>query len=238
MKPIVFVVDDEKAIQEILEVNLQMEGYDVYTFSSVADVEVFLENKIPDLILLDVMMEEVNGFDFCKSLKFDSAYQDIAIIFISAKDQEFDKVLGLELGGDDYITKPFSLQEVKSRVKAVLRRTKVFPQQEGAQRKKDKDPNKIKYKELTINKNNYSLSIKEKKIRLTKTEFNILFLFLSNPDKIFSRDNIIDSVKGDDVYVVDRTIDVHIMNLRKKIDGEYKNIISTFSGVGYGFREV
>ena len=132
-------------------------------------------------------------------------------------------------GGDDYITKPFGMKELKSRVKAVLRRFSDSGEPEKTSRI-------LIYRGVELNPDHYELKIDGEDVKLTKTEFEILELFLRNPGKIFSRDNIIDSVKGHDVYVVDRTIDVHIMNLRKKL-GDYKNIIATFSGVGYGFRE-
>ncbi|HDP79246.1 MAG TPA: response regulator [Spirochaetes bacterium] len=150
-------------------------------------------------------------------------------MFLSAKSEEFDKVLGLELGADDYITKPFSVKELSSRIKAVLRRV-------DQRTNEILNEKKIAYKGLELFPEKYSLKIDGKGVKLTKTEFEILFLFLKHPEKIFTRDNIIDSIRGDDVYVMDRIIDVHIMNLRKKL-GKYKNIITTFSGVGYGFKE-
>ena len=228
MKKIIFVIDDEKDIREILKVNLESEGYMVITFPSTKDVKRELEKNLPSLMILDVMMEEQDGFEFCRELRSAEKYRNIPVIFLSARSEEFDRVLGLELGGDDYITKPFSIKELKSRVKAVLRRTSEVPDK--------KAPGKITYKGVELNLEQYSLVVDGEDIKLTKTEFNMLALFMANPGKVFSRDNIIDSVRGQDVYVVDRTIDVHIMNLRRKL-GDYKNIITTFSGVGYGFRE-
>lgn len=228
MKKTIFVIDDEKDIREILKVNLEAEGYVVTTFPSTKEVKKELEKTSPSLMILDVMMEEEDGFEFCRQIRSAEKYRNIPVIFLSARSEEFDRVLGLELGGDDYITKPFSIKELKSRVKAVLRRTSEVPVK--------KEASIIKYKGVELNLDRYSLSVDAENIKLTKTEFNILALFMENPGKVFSRDNIIDSVRGQDVYVVDRTIDVHIMNLRKKL-GSYKNIITTFSGVGYGFRE-
>jgi DNA-binding response OmpR family regulator len=230
MKKIIFIIDDEKDIQEILKVNLENEGYTIYTFSSAEEANRILTRSItPDLIILDIMMQGIDGYEYCKQLRSNDKYRLIPVIFLSAKTEEFDKVLGLELGGDDYITKPFSIKEIKSRIKAVLRRVN------RSSDSKD-EVKKISYKGVELFPDYYSLQVDGVDIELTKTEFNILHLFLSNPGKIFSRDNIIDSIRGHDVYVVDRTIDVHIMNLRKKL-GAYKNIIKTFSGVGYGFRE-
>ncbi len=225
----IFVVDDEKDIQEILKVNLSLQNLDVATFSSGEEALAALKNGLPDLILLDVMMDGMDGFEFCKTLRANDAYRDIPIIFLSARTEEFDRVLGLELGGDDYIPKPFSVKEVSARVKAVLRRT-------DTRTARMLNEKKLAYKGVELFPEKYSLKIDGKSVKLTKTEFEILFLFLKHPEKIFTRDNIIDSIRGDDVYVIDRTIDVHIMNLRKKL-GKYKNIITTFSGVGYGFKE-
>lgn len=229
MKKRIFVVDDERDIQEILKVNLSLQNLDVTAFSSGEEALAALKNGLPDLILLDVMMDGMDGFEFCKTLRANDAYRDIPIIFLSARTEEFDRVLGLELGGDDYIAKPFSVKEVSARVKAVLRRT-------DTRTARMLNEKKLAYKGVELFPEKYSLKIDGKGVKLTKTEFEILFLFLKHPEKIFTRDNIIDSIRGDDVYVIDRTIDVHIMNLRKKL-GKYKNIITTFSGVGYGFKE-
>ena len=229
MKKKIFVVDDERDIQEILKVNLSLQNLDVTAFSSGEEALAALKNGLPDLILLDVMVDGMDGFEFCKTLRANDAYRDIPIIFLSARTEEFDRVLGLELGGDDYIAKPFSVKEVSARVKAVLRRT-------DTRTARMLNEKKLAYKGVELFPEKYSLKIDGKGVKLTKTEFEILFLFLKHPEKIFTRDNIIDSIRGDDVYVIDRTIDVHIMNLRKKL-GKYKNIITTFSGVGYGFKE-
>jgi DNA-binding response OmpR family regulator len=229
MKKKIFVIDDEKDIQDIIMVNLSSQNLDVLTFSSAEEALGELARTRPDLILLDVMMDGMDGFEFCTRLRSNSEYKDIPIIFLSARSEEFDKVLGLELGGDDYVTKPFSIKELSSRIKAVLRRS-------DTRAKEILSEKKLAYKGLELFPEKYSLRIEGKPVKLTKTEFEILFLFLKHREKIFTRDNIIDSIRGDDVYVIDRTIDVHIMNLRKKL-GKYKNVISTFSGVGYGFRE-
>jgi len=229
MKKTIFVVDDEKDIREILKINLESEGFSVIAFSSADDAKKGLEREKPDLIVLDVMMEGKDGFQFCREIRSDEKNKFIPVIFLSAKSEEFDKVLGLELGGDDYLTKPFSIKELRSRIKAILRRSENIPGN-------NKPGVVLNYKGVELNTEQYSLKVDQVEIKLTKTELNILSLFMENPGKIFSRDNIINSVRGHDVFVVDRTIDVHIMNLRKKL-GQYKNIITTFSGVGYGFKE-
>ena len=228
MKKTVFIIDDEKDIRDIIKINLVSEGYSVTAFPSAADAKKGFESEKPDLIILDVMMEGKDGFEFCREIRSNEKLKSIPVIFLSAKSEEFDKVLGLELGGDDYMTKPFSIKELRSRIKAVLRRSGELPE--------DKKTAVLKYKGVELNPEQFSLKVDNEEIKLTKTELNILSLFMENPGKIFTRDNIINSVRGHDVFVVDRTIDVHIMNLRKKL-GDYKNIITTFSGVGYGFKE-
>lgn len=229
MKKKIFVLDDEEDILEIIKVNLDSYGYESHLFNrpSLAKTEL-AKGIIPDLFILDIMMPEEDGYEFCRFIKSKQNLREIPVIFLSAKTDEFDKVLGLELGADDYIPKPFSIKELASRVKAVLRRyTKEISH----------DASKIlTYKGLSVFPDEYRLSVDGEDVKLTKTEFEILSLFLRHPGKIFSRDNIIDSIRGSDIYVVDRTIDVHIMNLRKKI-GSYKNIVTTFSGVGYGFKQ-
>ena len=231
MKKKIYVLDDEEDILEIIKINLDSAGYETHTFSrpSLAKAEL-AKGSIPDLFILDIMMPEEDGYEFCRFVKSKNSLKDIPVIFLSAKTDEFDKVLGLELGADDYVPKPFSIKELSSRVKAVLRRCTNSKEESANQ------PKVLSYKGLSLFPEEYRVNVDGTDIKLTKTEFEILGLFLRHPGKIFSRDNIIDSIRGNDIYVVDRTIDVHIMNLRKKI-GAYKNIVTTFSGVGYGFKQ-
>lgn len=227
----VFVIDDEKDLQKILKVNLSEAGYDARTFSSAEEALTGLGNVTPDLIILDIMMGGMDGYEFCRRLRSSTEFRKIPIIFLSARSEEFDRVLGLELGGDDYISKPFSIKELLSRVKAVLRRA------EPAEDLNATGAGKIlKHGSLELNPENFQATIDGKDLELTKSEFLILNLFMKHPGKIFTRDNIINSIRGDDVYVIDRTIDVHIMNIRKKL-GPYKKSIKTLSGIGYGFKE-
>jgi len=229
MKKQIFVIDDEKDIREILSINLSKEGYEVKAFSSAEEASRGLTHSSPDLIVLDIMMPGMDGYEFCRELRSSEAFRSIPIIFLSARAEEFDRVLGLELGGDDYVTKPFSIKELRSRVKAVLRRS-------GNITDSVISGKKLKYRGIELFPDSFVLRVDDEEVDLTKTEFGILELFLRNPGKIFTRDNIIDSIRGQNVYVVDRTIDVHVMNLRKKL-GRYKNSIKTFSGVGYGIKE-
>ncbi|HOF14590.1 MAG TPA: response regulator transcription factor [Spirochaetota bacterium] len=223
----IYVVDDEKDIREILKVNLQKNGYDVNTFASAEEVLKQLAIAKPDLFILDIMMNGMDGLDLCKHIRASRELTTIPILFLSAKSAELDKVLGLELGADDYLTKPFSIHELIARVKAIMRRS---------QTKQELSPKEIlTYNAISLYPDKFQVTIDNQNIDLTKTEFLILKLFMQYPGKIFSRDNIIDSIRGDNVYVIDRTIDVHIMNLRKKL-GTYKDAIKTYSGVGYGLK--
>lgn len=230
MRKKIFVLDDEDDILEIITVNLEAAGYAVECFNRPSLARTALAGgTVPDLFILDIMMPETDGYDFCRYLKSTEAFRAIPVIFLSAKTDEFDKVLGLELGADDYLAKPFSVKELASRVKAVLRRY------DSPAAAADTRAKALTYKGLQLFPEEYRVTVDGAPVKLTKTEFDILHLFLKHPGKIFSRDNIIDSIRGNDIYVVDRTIDVHIMNLRKKI-GAYKNVVSTYSGVGYGFK--
>jgi two-component system alkaline phosphatase synthesis response regulator PhoP len=233
MKKTIFIVDDERDILDIISINLGYTGYEIKTYTSAEEAITELDSgTVPALIVLDIMMDGMDGYDFCKLLRNNQQWKDIPIIFLSAKSEEFDKVLGLELGADDYITKPFSIKELTSRIKAVLRRT----DKSLTSLSSDKKDKKFTYKGVELYPEQFKLIIDGNDVKLTKTEFEILHMFLANPGKIFTRDNIIDSVRGNNIYVVDRTIDVHIMNLRKKLKS-YKNIVKTFSGVGYGFKK-
>jgi two-component system, OmpR family, alkaline phosphatase synthesis response regulator PhoP len=231
---LIYALDDEEDILQIIRINLEAGNYPVKTFSNPSlALEELNTGEIPALFILDIMMPVMDGYEFCKMIRSTKRLESVPVIFLSAKSDEFDKVLGLELGADDYITKPFSVKELVSRVKAVLRR---MEPKTALSADIDADNNKLAYKGLELYIDQYRVNIDGTDVKLTKTEIEILKLFLKYRGKIFSRDNIIDSIRGNDVYVVDRTIDVHIMNLRKKL-GKYKNVISTFSGVGYGFKE-
>lgn len=222
----ILVVDDEEDLCEILKFNLENEGYLVDTANSAEEA---LKLKLTDysLLLLDVMMGEISGFRMASIVKKEKATSQIPIIFITAKDTENDTVTGFNLGADDYISKPFSLREVIARVKAVLRRTN----QEGEQ---PCGPTTITYRTLVMDIGKKRVSINEAEVPLTKKEFEILRLFLENQGRVFSREEILNRVWSDEVYVLDRTIDVNITRLRKKI-GEYGKCIVTRLGYGYCF---
>ncbi len=220
----ILVVDDEEDLCEILKFNLEMEGYTVDTANS-AEEALKLDIKQYNLLLLDVMMGEISGFKMARMLKADKDTAEIPIIFITAKDTENDTITGFNLGADDYISKPFSLREVIMRVKAVLRRTASIQVKEEEQ---------LQYKGLIINIPQKKVTIDGEEASLTKKEFEILLLLLQNQGRVFSREDILAKVWHEEVYVLDRTIDVNITRLRKKI-GNYGKYIVTRLGYGYCF---
>lgn len=220
----ILVVDDEEDLCEILKFNLEMEGYTVDTAYS-AEEALKLDITQYNLLLLDVMMGEISGFKMARMLKANKDTAEIPIIFITAKDTENDTITGFNLGADDYISKPFSLREVIMRVKAVLRRTASVQIKEEEQ---------LQYKGLVINIPQKKVTIDGEETSLTKKEFEILLLLLQNQGRVFSREDILAKVWNDEVYVLDRTIDVNITRLRKKI-GSYGKYIVTRLGYGYCF---
>ena len=221
----ILVVDDEEDLCEILKFNLENEGYEVDTANS-AEEALKMNISSYHLLLLDVMMGEISGFKMANLLKKDKKTAQVPIIFITAKDTENDTVTGFNLGADDYISKPFSLREVIARVKAVLRRT--------ATSDMEKVPEQLSYQSLVIDITKKKVSIDGEEVPLTKKEFEILFLLLQNKGRVFSREDILSRIWSDEVYVLDRTIDVNITRLRKKI-GIYGKRIVTRLGYGYCF---
>lgn len=221
----ILVVDDEEDLCEILKFNLENEGYEVDTANS-AEEALKMEISSYHLLLLDVMMGEISGFKIANMLKKDKKTAGVPIIFITAKDTENDTVTGFNLGADDYISKPFSLREVVARVKAVLRRT--------AANESGRLPEQISYQSLVIDITKKKASIDGVEVPLTKKEFEILCLLLQNKGRVFSREDILSRVWSDEVYVLDRTIDVNITRLRKKI-GAYGKCVVTRLGYGYCF---
>ena len=234
------VVDDEESLCDILKYNLELDGYDVdYALSG----EEALGMDLPSysLFILDIMMDKISGFDFAKRLKNNVETENIPIIFCSALDGEDDTVMGLNLGGDDYITKPFVINEVLARVRAVLRRfhaTHQFPHPTMGSltsRKPTQSPD-ISYKTLRLDNDEKAGYLDGEPIKLTKTEYDLLLFFPTHRGRIYSREEIIREVWGDDVVVSNRTIDTNITRLRNKIQPYGKNI-TTRIGFGYGFKE-
>lgn len=219
------VVDDEQDLCEILKFNLETDGYAVETASSAEEALQMCVSGF-DLLLLDVMMGGMSGFALAKKLKADAVTRDIPIVFLTARDTENDTVTGFNLGADDYISKPFSIREVLVRVRAVLRRT---AEQSGAQQH-----NVICYQGLELNLDKKTVSIDGEDIPFTKTEFEILHLLLDEKGRVFSRQELIDRIWPKDVLVLDRTVDVNMTRLRKKI-GRFSKCIVTRLGFGYYF---
>lgn len=229
----ILVVDDEESLCEILKFNLLREGYDVETAMS-AEEALALDLAGFDLLILDVMMGELSGFSFAKILRKRPETERLPIIFCTARDTEEDKIRGLDIGADDYIAKPFSVAEVMARVRSVLRRTARHsePTIEGAVESNDI----LSFGDLVVNTRNKSCRIGTEEVSLTRKEFDILVLLLSHKGTILSREQIMKSVWSDEVVVLDRTIDVNITRMRKKL-GNYGNHIITRTGYGYGFEE-
>lgn len=222
----ILVVDDERTLCDVLKLNLELEGYKVdVTYSAEEAQRMPLSSY--SLILLDVMMEEMTGIELTTIIRADERTRNVPIILCTAKDAENDIIDGFMCGADDYIKKPFSMKELVLRVKSVLRRSS---------KSKKMDEQTIKYKTLELDIEKRECRIDGTDVSFTKKEFDILKMLLSTPDKIFSREEILDEVWDDDVYVVDRTIDVNINRLRKKM-GVYGNNIITKQGYGYGFKK-
>ncbi|MBU2446513.1 MAG: response regulator transcription factor [Bacteroidetes bacterium] len=222
----ILIADDAKDIVEVLKYNLDKEGYEVsISFDGIEAIR--KANKDIDLIILDVMMPKLDGIETCKKLKQNPETRDIPIIFLTAKNTEIDEVLGLEIGADDYLIKPVSIRRLLARVKTILRRNE--------QTEISKEEILI-LDDIEIDPKNYTVKIKSKEISFPKKEFETLLFLVKNKERIVSREMILDSVWGSDVYVGARTIDVHIRKIREKLL-EYGDRIETIKGVGYRFRE-
>ncbi len=226
----ILVADDEQDICEILQYNLEIEGYEVSCVNSAEDaLDLILnaenKNELPDLILLDVMMGEMSGFQLALKLKENPDTAPIPVIFITALDDEDNIVKGLNIGADDYMSKPLSMKEVKARVKAVLRRS--------ANNKTDE---LVKYDGIVVNVDAKSVTLDGEPLVLTKLEYELLLLLLEHPNKVFSRNDLLERCWPQDAYVLDRTVDVNITRLRKKL-GNYGKQIKTRVGYGYCFEK-
>lgn len=226
MKELIAIVDDEPDILELVSLHLKKTGFTTKEFLDAESFTAFLEDHTPDLIILDLMLPDTDGLDICKELKKKDSSSSIPIIMLTAKGEETDKILGLELGADDYVTKPFSPKELVARVKAVLRR-----QSREEETKRIELPDKV-----VIDLEKYEVTAAGKKVDLTTTEFRILQLLASKKGLVFTRDNILDYLWGEEKAVIDRTVDVHIRHLREKI-GKGARCIKNVRGVGYKLEE-
>ena len=216
----ILIVDDEPDILEILKLNLQSEGYKVSTAENGKKALKKVDKINPDLIVLDLMMPIMDGIETCERLRLDSRYKNTLIIFLTARSEDYSQIAALDVGADDYITKPVKPRVFLSKIKSLLRR------------KLEPNDSILKYGDLSIDPEEYKVILSGKEIILPKKEFELLLLLASKPKKIFKREKIMSSVWGHDVVVGDRTIDVHIRKLREKIGEKY---FKTIKGVGYKF---
>jgi two-component system alkaline phosphatase synthesis response regulator PhoP len=218
----VLVVDDEEPILELLKYNLEKQGYDV-KIASDGFIGVELAKRFhPDLVLLDIMMPKMDGVETCRQLRAIPELQNTFIVFLTARSEEYSEVAAFDVGADDYITKPIKPRALMSRISALFRRDS----------KKKSTATQITVGSLTIDRTSYTIKVKGKEISLPKKEFELLFFLAQNPNKVFSRDDLLQNIWGSDVYVLARTVDVHIRKVREKIGDDY---ITTVKGVGYKF---
>ncbi|MGN0213764.1 MAG: response regulator transcription factor [Muribaculaceae bacterium] len=230
----ILIVDDEESICEILQYNLELEGYSVSIVSS-AEQALKQDIKSFSLIILDIMMKNMNGYDLAKKLKTNPETEFTPIMFCSALNSEDARVKGLNIGGDDYITKPFRIREVLARVRSLLRRTQMIKRLSQSDTIAANSNSDIDFKGLHIHRKNKQCTIDDEPIRLTKTEFELLQFFISNPNCIYTRKEIITKIWGSNDEVTERAIDTNITRLRKKI-GNYGKYLTTRLGYGYGFQ--
>ena len=225
MAPLIAALDDEADILELLKINLQKAGYRFEGFQEAEDLFRYLARERPSLILLDLMLPDTDGLEVCRQIRRSDSLAGVPVIMLTAKGDESDKVIGLELGADDYVTKPFSVKELVARIHAVLRRP---PGGEAGPR--------IAVGTLVIDLEKFEVTAGGAKVELTATEFKILQLLASRKGRVFSRDQILDFLWGSEKAVIDRTVDVHIRNLREKL-GESASLIKNIRGVGYKLEE-
>jgi len=235
MRVKILVIDDEESICEILRYNLEKEGYEVDTASS-AEEALTMDLPSYSLFLVDIMMDRLSGFDFARKLKNNDELENKPIIFCTALNDEDDTVMGLNIGADDYITKPFSIPEVLARVRSVMRRSNIS-QHLAANRSKARYEEDIIFKGLRLNRNEKICYIDGQHQQLSKTEFDLLLFFLEHRNRIYSREEIIRTVWNSNVVVSTRTVDTSLTRLRKKL-GSYGKHIETRVGFGYGFKEI
>ena len=225
----ILVVDDDKNICELLRLYLEKEGYEVRSVNDGAEAILAFESFAPDMTLLDIMMPKMDGWQVCREIRKKS---DSPIIMITAKGETFDKVLGLELGADDYIVKPFDAKEVLARIKAVLRRL-------SHSEKSAQDTREVGYENLYVNLSNYELKIAGQPVEAPPKEMELLFHLASNPNKVYTRNQLLDEVWGFDYFGDSRTVDVHIKRLREKLEGVSTQwCLKTVWGVGYKFEVI
>ena len=227
MKKKILIVDDEQDIIEFLQYNLEQKGFEVITsYDGTSALEKLSEN--PELIVLDVMMPEMDGYEVCRKIREKERFRNTPVLFLTARSSEIDEVHGLNIGADDYIQKPASIEKIVARINANLRKSKSgFDEAEA----------RIEIGPLDIDKEQYQVKLNGEELVFPRKEFEILILLAAKPGKVFNRNQILDKVWGEDVYVVVRTIDVHVRKIREKLGAE-SGLIETIKGVGYRFKKI
>ncbi len=215
----IYIVEDDLNIQELVVYSLKQTGFDAIGFSCAGDFLAAINPNNCDLVLLDIMLPDDNGLDVLKKIKANPAYQKIPIIMLTAKSSEYDKVLGLDLGADDYVAKPFGIMELIARIKAVLRRN-------------NKHSNTLQYKDIVLDDHSHNVYVRNNKVILTLKEYELLKKLMENQGMVMTREQLLEDIWGYDYYGETRTVDVHIRTLRSKLNDE-QNYIETIRGVGY-----
>ena len=225
-KPKIVVIEDEVDILEVINYNLSKEGFDVCSALDGEEGLALIKKEVPDLVLLDLMLPGLDGIEICRKLKTDYSTRSIPIIMVTAKGEESDIVLGLGMGADDYMVKPFRPRELMARIRSVLRRGEFIEVGEGV----------VSIDELVIDINRHEVKLEGKIIVLTAMEFKLLHFLASHPGQVFTRENLLNHVSSDDTFIIDRNIDVHIRSIRKKLN-KHRELIETIHRVGYRFRD-
>ena len=226
IKELIVVIDDEEDIRELIRYNLEKDGYRVLRAHSGEEGLTLVRNAMPGLVVLDLMLPGIDGLQVCREMKADHSLRNIPIVMVTARGEEPDVVSGLELGADDYISKPFSPKVLLARIKTVLRRRKSG----------ETNPQSVlRYERLLVNPQRREVAVDNERIELTNTEFKLLQFLMSQPGVVFTRDQIVEGVHGDDYPVTDRSVDVQVVGLRKKLL-DYGPYIETVRGVGYRFK--
>jgi two-component system, OmpR family, phosphate regulon response regulator PhoB len=221
----ILIIEDEADIREMLQLPMIKAGFVLEEAANVTEAQVLIFNHIPDLILLDWMLPGTSGIEFARQLKKDNRTQQVPIIMLTAKTEESDKIRGLDVGADDYVTKPFSPRELIARIKAVLRRTQAYS-----------DAELLVVEQLKLDPVEHRLMVGEHEVQIGPTEFRLLHFFMRHPERVYTRNQVLDQVWGGNVYIEERTVDVHIRRLRKALSQHgYEHLVQTVRGVGYRF---
>ena len=231
MNKIILVVDDEKDIVELVAYNLEREGYQIAKAYDGHQALRYIRENQPDLVILDLMLPGISGLEICRLIRKKPETEGLPIIMLTAKSDSVDKIMGLEIGADDYLTKPFNVRELLARVRAVLRRWEIRAELE--------DMDKVSFKGLAIDFRTYEVTVEGKKVDLGPTELKLLRFFIMNPGRVYTRDQLLDHVWGNESFVEPRTVDVHVSRLRAAIEQDKENpeYILTVRGIGYKFAE-